>query len=114
MSAVLALACIDCPRSRSGVAIQDRATDAAKYGALSHEGGTIEVRWRTQQRDGKKSAVFQCRERGVPIQISATKKGFGSEIIEHSLPLRKGGTAQLTFHPDGAESIIEFPLFTSG
>jgi two-component sensor histidine kinase len=92
------------------MAVHELVTNAAKYGALSHESGTIDVRWRTEQRDGKEYAVFQWRERGVPIQIAAIGKGFGSEIIEHSLPYALGGTAQLTFHSDGAECIIEFPL----
>jgi two-component sensor histidine kinase len=47
--------------------------------------------------------VFRWRERGVPIQFEATKKGFGSQIIEHILPYALDGTAQLTFHSDGAE-----------
>jgi two-component sensor histidine kinase len=92
------------------MAVHELVTNATKYGALKHASGTIEVKWRTEQRDGEEYAVFQWRERGVPIQISATGKGFGSEIIEHSLPYALGGTAQLTFHSDGAECIIEFPL----
>ena len=92
------------------MAIHELVTNAAKYGALSNEGGSIEVRWLTEQRDGKEYAVFRWRERGVPIQIAATKKGFGSQIIEHSLPYALAGTAQLTFHSDGVECIIEFPL----
>jgi two-component sensor histidine kinase/PAS domain-containing protein len=92
------------------MAIHELVTNAAKYGALSNEGGSIEIRWLTEQRDGKEYAAFQWRERGVPIQIAATKKGFGSQIIEYSLPYALGGIAQLTFHSDGAECIIEFPL----
>ena len=92
------------------MAIHELVTNAAKYGALSNEGGSIEVRWLTEQRDGKEYAVFRWRERGVPIQIAAIKKGFGSQIIEYSLPYALGGKAQLTFHSDGVECIIEFPL----
>jgi two-component sensor histidine kinase len=92
------------------MAIHELVTNAAKYGALSNEGGSIEVRWLTEQRDGKEYAVFRWRERGVPIQIAATKKGFGSQIIAYSLPYALSGTAQLTFHSDGVECIIEFPL----
>ena len=92
------------------MATHELVTNAAKYGALSNEGGSIEVRWLTEQRDGEEYAVFQWRERGVPIQIAATKKGFGLQIIEYSLPYALGGKAQLTFHSDGVECIIEFPL----
>jgi two-component sensor histidine kinase len=92
------------------MAIHELVTNAAKYGALSRESGSISVGWRTEQRDGNEYITFQWRERGVPIQIAATKKGFGSEIIEHSLPYALGGKAQLAFHSDGVECIIEFPL----
>ena len=92
------------------MAIHELATNAAKYGALSREGGSIEVEWRTEQHEADEYAVFRWRERGVPIQVEATKKGFGSEIIERTLPYALDGTAQLTFHSDGAECIIKFPL----
>jgi two-component sensor histidine kinase len=92
------------------MAIHELVTNAAKYGALSREDGSVEVRWRTEQRGVDEYTAFQWRERGVPIQVAATKKGFGSQIIEYSLPYALGGTAQLTFHSDGVECIIEFPL----
>jgi two-component sensor histidine kinase len=92
------------------MAIHELVTNAAKYGALSREDGSIEVRWGTEQRGREEYASFRWRERGVPIQIAVTKRGFGSEIIEYSLPYALGGTAQLTFHSDGAECLIEFPL----
>ena len=92
------------------MAIHELVTNAAKYGALSGEDGSIEVRWGTQQRGREEYASFRWRERGVPIQLATTKKGFGSEIVEYSLPYALGGTAQLTFHSDGAECLIEFPL----
>ena len=63
------------------MAVHELVTNATKYGALSQESGSIEVRWRIEQRDGEEYVVFQWRERGVPIQITATKKGFGSEKI---------------------------------
>jgi two-component sensor histidine kinase len=92
------------------MAVHELVTNAAKYGALSHESGSIEVRWRTEQRDRKEYVVFQWRERGVTIQTAVTKKGFGSQIIEHTLPYSLGGATRLTFHSDGAECIIEFPV----
>jgi two-component sensor histidine kinase len=90
------------------MAIHELVTNAAKYGALSNEGGSIEVRWLTEQRDGKEYAVFRWRERGVPIQIAATKKGFGSQIIGIAC-LRARQPAQLTFHSmENASSSFRF------
>jgi two-component sensor histidine kinase/PAS domain-containing protein len=92
------------------MAVHELVTNAVKYGALLRERGSIEVSWRTEMRRGKEFVVFQWREHGVPMQTAATKKGFGSELIEHTLPYALSGTGQLTFHSDGAECIIEFPL----
>ena len=72
--------------------------------------GWIEVRWLTEQRDSAWHLRFDWREHGRQIDDRSPKKGFGARVIEDSLPYILGGTSRLTFHPDGVECVIEFPL----
>jgi two-component sensor histidine kinase/PAS domain-containing protein len=100
------------PRDAQAMAmtVHELTTNAVKYGALSADAGHIEVAWRTEQRDAKTHLSLRWRERGVELAGTAPERGFGSRVIEGSLPYIFGGTSKLTFHPDGAECVIEFPL----
>jgi two-component sensor histidine kinase/PAS domain-containing protein len=100
------------PRDAQAMAmtIHELTTNALKYGALSVDPGRIEVAWRTERRDDTSHLWLRWRERGLQVQNPAPIKGFGSRVIEDSLPYILGGTSQLTFHPDGVECLIEFPL----
>jgi two-component sensor histidine kinase/PAS domain-containing protein len=100
------------PRDAQAMAmtIHELTTNAAKYGALSVDSGHVEVVWRTEQRDAYWHLWLRWRERGLQLQDRAPAKGFGVRVIEDSLPYILGGTSRLTFHPDGVECVIEFPL----
>jgi two-component sensor histidine kinase len=101
------------PRDAQAMAmtIHELTTNAKKYGALSVVGsGRIEIAWRIEQREADCYLCFSWREHGLQIRDSAPPRGFGSRVIEDSLPYILGGSSQLTFHPDGAECAIEFPL----
>ena len=100
------------PRDAQAMAmtIHELTTNAVKYGALSTDAGRIEIAWRVEQRETERHLCLSWREHGLQIRDTAPKRGFGSRVIEDSLPYMLGGTSQLTFHPDGAECAIEFPL----
>jgi two-component sensor histidine kinase/PAS domain-containing protein len=100
------------PRDAQAMAmtVHELATNAVKYGALSADAGHVEVAWRTEQRDAQTHLWLRWRERGLELRNTAPEKGFGSRVIEESLPYIFGGTSQLTFHSDGVECVIEFPL----
>jgi two-component sensor histidine kinase/PAS domain-containing protein len=90
--------------------IHELTTNAAKYGALSGNSGRIEITWRTARRGETNHLQFHWREHGVPIDTASAARGFGSQVIEDMLPYMLGGQSNLTFHPDGADCMIEFPL----
>jgi two-component sensor histidine kinase len=100
------------PRDAQAMAmtIHELTTNAVKHGALTADGGHVEVAWRTEQRDAKTHLWLRWRERGLEIANTAPERGFGSRVIEESLPYIFGGTSQLTFHSDGVKCVIEFPL----
>lgn len=90
--------------------VHELTTNAAKYGALAVDGGTIEVTWNKERRKRHEHLVFSWREFGVAISDLNPAKGFGSRVIERSLPHMLEGTGELSFHPDGAECRLDFPL----
>ncbi len=100
------------PRDAQAMAmtVHELSTNALKYGAFSVASGRVEVTWRTERRADDWHFWFRWREHGVQMANRAPDKGFGSRAIEESLPYILGGSSQLTFHPDGAECVIEFPL----
>lgn len=86
------------------------ATNAAKHGALAVEGGRIAVDWRVEDRDDGQVLVVGWRESGAVIPAVPTRKGYGMQIIERSVPYVTGGKADLVFHPDGLECRFDIPL----
>jgi two-component sensor histidine kinase/PAS domain-containing protein len=93
-----------------GMTIHELTTNAAKHGALKAEGGRIEVSWRLEGAKDGQFLKFAWREHGVRMEDVAPSRGFGTEVIERNLAYMLGGSAKLTFAPDGADYWLEFPL----
>ena len=99
------------PRDAQTLAMlaHELATNASKYGALATESGRIDIAWRVEDREDGPFVLFNWRERGVEIKDDERLKGFGSEVIEESLPYMLGGGTSLLFHADGVECRADFP-----
>ena len=93
-----------------GMAFHELATNASKYGALAYEDARLSVNWRTNDAEGSEEVLIVWRESGVPIAEKPTRRGFGSETIERSLPFMLGGEAHVEYHGDGVECTIRFPF----
>lgn len=93
-----------------GMAVHELTTNAAKHGALKAEKGRIEISWRLDRTGEREHLKFGWREHGVKVEDVAPARGFGAEVIERSLAYMLGGSARLTFAPDGADYRLEFPL----
>jgi two-component sensor histidine kinase len=89
------------------MAFHELATNAVKHGALSVENGRIDISW---QSDGEKQLRIQWRETGVTIEGESARRGFGSDILERSIPYVLNGSFERTVHRDGIECEIVFPL----
>lgn len=89
-----------------GLVAHELATNAAKYGALSTEGGTVSVSWTVA--DAQLSLAWI--ERGGPRVDLPYRRGFGSRLIERSLQGPLAGEAHLEFIPDGLVCRIALPL----
>jgi two-component sensor histidine kinase len=79
------------------LALHELATNAAKYGALSVDGGSIEVSWR----DLGGAFDFVWREHGGPAVARPTRKGFGTLLISRNLATAFAGEAKIDFWPAG-------------
>jgi PAS domain S-box-containing protein len=82
------------------------ATNAAKYGALSRDDGTVTVR--TQLDD--EFASIDWQEHGGPATAAPTSSGFGSKLIELSIVRQMGGSIERDWRPDGLAMRVEIPL----
>jgi two-component sensor histidine kinase len=94
--------------------VHELATNAAKYGALSTESGTIAIKWAAEGRASDRCVLrMNWRERGLRLMPGQRDRGFGTELIERSLPHLFGGFSRLSYHPDGVECQIEFAMPSS-
>lgn len=87
------------------------STNAVKHGALSVPNGRIIVAWDIDQAPGEPRRVrLRWREHGVAIKSKPTRRGYGSEILEKSIPDMLHGSFDRQFHADGVECVIAFEL----
>ncbi len=86
------------------MAFQELATNAVKYGALSVEGGRVDIKWDV---DAAWHLRLTWREQGGPLVAPPSRWGFGSRLIERSLAAELGGRVNLSFEPDGVVCAIE-------
>jgi len=85
------------------LAFHELSTNAAKYGALSSDGGTVSISWTVAE--GALRILW--KESGGPPVAEPALRGFGSRLIERGLAGDLGGTAALAFEPDGLRCTIE-------
>ena len=100
--------------SKAGLAIalamHELCTNAAKYGALSNDRGTVSIAWKVT--GGAADSHFHMRWKesgGPPVQVP-TRKGFGSKLIAQSIALDLAGETKLVFEPDGVLWTLDAPL----
>ena len=85
--------------------IHEMLTNAAKYGALS-DSGTVSIEWRVDE-DG--SLLIDWTESGGPAVVAPTRRGFGSTVVERSIPYDLGGHAEIHYRLAGIEAHFCIP-----
>ncbi|MEO1794220.1 MAG: HWE histidine kinase domain-containing protein, partial [Pseudomonadota bacterium] len=81
-------------------------TNSVKYGALSTADGTVNIDLE-RLADGRLELMWQ--ETGGPAVQIPQRKGFGTSIIEHSVPFELRGEASLQFRTTGVEARLVIP-----
>lgn len=92
-----------------GIAFNELATNAVKYGALSNDSGSISIDWVLDQRADGRWLCLQWREKGGPPVVPPTRKGFGSRVIEQGLAHELDGKVELEYQPGGVVCMIHVP-----
>ncbi|HKY82466.1 MAG TPA: HWE histidine kinase domain-containing protein [Sphingobium sp.] len=85
--------------------IHELLTNAAKYGALS-DGGTVTIDWHV---DADGSLLLHWVENGGPAVVAPTRRGFGSTVIERSIPYDLDGRAEINYRLAGLEAHFCIP-----
>jgi PAS domain S-box-containing protein len=90
--------------------LQELATNAVKYGALSNETGQITIAWALERDEGPDRIRLVWEETGGPPVVPPARRGFGSRLIERSVTQDLGGSATLEFRPSGLRCIVDAPI----
>jgi two-component sensor histidine kinase len=81
--------------------VHEIATNAAKYGALSNETGTVTLDWEIFTEHAEPKLRLIWTEAGGPPVAAPVRRGFGSRLIERSARDQLGGEATVDFLPRG-------------
>jgi two-component sensor histidine kinase len=86
------------------------ATNAAKYGALSQEGGSVSVRWSLAAENTPGAMLrIEWQESGGPEVIVPAREGYGTSVIRDLLVYELGGKVDLVYPRSGVRCTIELP-----
>jgi two-component sensor histidine kinase len=88
------------------MALQELATNAAKYGALSSEAGRVAIRWSLEDRGGQRLRLAWEESGGPPVSVPK-HRGFGTRLIERSLAQDLHGGVRIEFRPGGVVCTID-------
>jgi len=86
--------------------LHELATNAAKYGALSIPGGRLTVA-ATLTAGGDCRLAWQ--ESGGPPVSPPSREGFGTALLDRSIPFDLGGESQVDYAPEGLRATFRLP-----
>lgn len=86
--------------------LHELATNAAKYGALSVPGGRLDIRWTML---GSGDCQIDWKESGGPVVAPPRRSGFGTALLDRSVPYDLGGASKVTYAPAGLEARFRLP-----
>ncbi len=99
------------PNVALAMALQELATNAVKYGALSNERGEVEISWQVDRMREEPHLLLRWEERGGPPVSPPSRRGFGTRLVERSLAQgHLGGEARIAFAPAGVICTVDAPL----
>lgn len=88
-----------------GLAINELATNALKYGALSKPAGRLQVTWRLS----RGHIILKWRESDGPAVRSQAIESFGSRLLRRLVEGQLQGSLRRELDANGVTCILEFP-----
>jgi two-component sensor histidine kinase len=92
------------------MALQELATNAVKYGALSNGTGQIRVHWTLNGTGEPQRLHLMWEETEGPHVEKPARRGFGTRLIERSLAQELDGTVRIEFSPTGVVCSVDAPI----
>lgn len=94
------------------MALHELCTNAAKYGALSVEGGRVMIQWQVTQRgsDAAGQLLFRWEEMGGPVVSAPQRAGFGSKMIERMLAQETSAAVSVEYLKTGLVCRLAAPM----
>lgn len=92
--------------STMALVLHELTTNSVKYGALSRPSGKISILAKIDSAGG---LTLSWKEAGGPVVSAPTRVGFGSTVIERSIPFELQGEAKQRFHTHGLEAEFFIP-----
>ncbi|QRM28166.1 sensor histidine kinase [Microvirga sp. VF16] len=92
------------------MALHELCTNAVKYGALGVPDGRVHISWSTLKTATGSRLVMRWEERGGPLVLAPSRKGFGSRLIQEGLARELNGDVRLIYEPEGVVCAIDVPL----
>ena len=92
--------------STMALVVHELVTNSNKYGSLSVAGGKVTLGW---HRNPAGDLIMEWRETGGPAVMQPTRKGFGTTIIDRSVPYDLGGSASIDYDPRGVQAVFRIP-----
>ncbi len=88
------------------LALHELVTNAAKYGALSQNGGRVSVRLNIRR---KATIRLIWQESGGPLVKQPDREGFGTNLIRQITQHELDGDCDLRYEPEGLRCELTFP-----
>lgn len=94
------------------LALHELTTNAVKYGALRDGTGWLAVTWEIiHDKLGRRRLALSWIESGVVIDpAKATRRGYGTELIQEALSYALGADVDYKLSADGVRCRIEMPI----
>ena len=86
--------------------LHELITNAAKYGALSVREGRLSITWKLTKTG---DLMLNWAERNGPPVKRPERRGFGSIVVEQSIPFELQGEARITYEPEGVSAVFRIP-----
>ena len=90
--------------------VHELAGNAAKFGALGRDGGSVKVTWDIPAEDSLRILRLKWEEVNGPPAGAPRKEGFGTVLMRAIVEGDFGGRLETFYTRDGLHSIICIPM----